>query len=130
QPFTLRCNVASGTEVRVGRVSGAEGIGLLRTELPFVHFGHWPGEADHRRALRPILTEAAGWPVTVRLLDFANDKVPPFLRGGPAGLRALLDNPDALTAQLRAAVDLGRGVPLRIMVPMVVGADEVRTVRA
>src|SRR5205823_10277303 len=63
---------------------------------------HWPDEADHRRALRPILAEAAGWPVTVRLLDFANDKVPPFLFGGPAGLAALLADRDALTAQLRA----------------------------
>jgi phosphoenolpyruvate-protein kinase (PTS system EI component) len=129
QPFTLRCNVASDTEVRVGRDSGAEGIGLLRTELPFVHFGHWPDEADHRRALRPILAEAAGWPVTVRLLDFANDKVPPFLRGR-AGLEALLAAPEALTAQLRAIVDLGAAIDLRIMVPMVTAADELRAVRA
>jgi phosphoenolpyruvate-protein kinase (PTS system EI component) len=130
QPFGLLCNVASDTEVRVGRDSGAEGIGLLRTELPFVHYGRWPTGADHRRALRPILAEAAGWPVTVRLLDFANDKVPPFLRGGPAGLAALLAEPDALAAQLRAVVDLGRAVDLRIMVPMVTTAAELRAVRA
>ena len=130
QPFVLLCNVASDIEVRVGRDSGAVGVGLLRTELPFLEHGRWPAEADHRRALRPVLAEAAGWPVTVRLLDFANDKVPPFLRGRPTGLPALLDNPAALTAQLRAAVDLGRGVQLRIMVPMVVGAADLRTVRA
>jgi multiphosphoryl transfer protein len=129
QPFGLLCNVASDTEVRLGRDSGAEGIGLLRTELPFVHSGQWPTRDEHRRALRPILAEATGWPVTVRLLDFANDKVPPFLRGHRVGLDALLDNPDALRAQLRAIVDAGRGVDLRIMVPMVTAPAQLRAVR-
>ena len=130
QPFTLLCNVAADIEVRVGRDGGAEGIGLLRTELPFVHSGHWPTLAEHRRALRPILAEAAGWLVTVRLLDFANDKVPPFLDPAAAGLPALLANPEALAAQLRAIADLGRDVDLRVMVPMVTSADQLRAVRA
>jgi len=130
QPFGLLCNVASDTEVRVGRDSGAEGIGLLRTELPFLHADRWPTDADHRRALRPILADTAGWPVTIRLLDFANDKVPPFLKDQPAGLKALLDNRDALAAQLRAILDAGRGVDVRIMVPMVTTAADLRAVRA
>src|SRR5439155_24948992 len=96
----------------------------------FLEYERWPTGADHRRALRPILAEASGWPVTVRLLDFANDKVPPFLRGRPTGLQALLANPDALGAQVRAAGDVGRDAQLRIMVPMVVGAADVCTVRA
>jgi multiphosphoryl transfer protein len=129
QPFELLCNVASDTEVRIGRDSGATGIGLLRTELPFLSASRWPTEADHRRALRPVLAEAAGWPVTVRLLDFANDKVPPFLSGQPAGLAPLLDNPAALAAQLRAIVDAGRSVQLRVMVPMVTTAGQLRSVR-
>jgi phosphoenolpyruvate-protein kinase (PTS system EI component) len=129
-PFGLLCNVASDVEVRVGRDSGADGIGLLRTELPFLGHDRWPDEADHRRALRPILAEAAGWPVTVRLLDFAGDKIPPFLHGRPAGLPALLDDPAALATQLRAVVELGRGGHVRLMVPMVVGAADVLAVRA
>ena len=129
QPFELLCNVASDTEVRIGRDSGAEGIGVLRTELPFLQSRQWPGEAEHRRALRPVLAEAAGWPVAVRLLDFAGDKVPPFLEPGTAGLAALLASPRALAAQLRAVLDLGQGVDLRIMVPMVTAADELHAVR-
>jgi phosphoenolpyruvate-protein kinase (PTS system EI component) len=128
EPFVLLCNVATDTEVRLGRDSGAQGIGLLRTELPFVHSGQWPTVAEHRRALRPILAEAAGWPVTVRLLDFANDKVPPFLAGRD-GLAALLSDPGALRAQLEAIVDLGPEVDLRIMVPMVTSASDVRAVK-
>lgn len=130
QAFGLLCNVASDTEVRVGRDAGAEGIGLLRTELPFVHSGHWPTGEDHHRALRPILAAAAGWPVTVRLLDFANDKVPPFLDPDAAGLPALLANPAALRAQLRAILDLADGLDLRIMVPMVTSAAQLVAVRA
>jgi phosphoenolpyruvate-protein kinase (PTS system EI component) len=129
EPFTLLCNVASDTEVRLGRDSGAQGIGLLRTELPFVHSGQWPTGSEHRRALRPILAEAAGWPVTVRLLDFANDKVPPFLAGRD-GLAALLSDPGALHAQLSAILDLAGEIDLRIMVPMVTSAAQLRTVRS
>ena len=126
-----RCCATSPPTSRSGPAGTAArtGVGLLRTELPFLHADRWPTEADHRRALRPILAEAAGWPVTVRLLDFANDKIPPFLGGGRAGLPALLDHPAALAAQLRAVVDLGRDVQLRIMVPMVTAAAELRTVR-
>jgi phosphoenolpyruvate-protein kinase (PTS system EI component) len=129
QRFGLLCNVASDSEVRAGREADAEGVGLLRTELPFVHSGHWPTLAEHRHALRAVLAEAAGWPVTVRLLDFANDKVPPFLDPDAAGLAALLGNPEALGAQLRAIVELGSGVDLRVMVPMVTSADQLRAVR-
>jgi len=129
QAFELLCNVASDIEARAGRDGGAAGIGLLRTELPFLHAGRWPTEADHRRALRPILAESTAWPVTVRLLDFANDKIPPFLGGGTTGLRALLEHPAALADQVRAAVDLGRAARLQIMAPMVTAAAELRLVR-
>jgi phosphoenolpyruvate-protein kinase (PTS system EI component) len=130
QPFALLCNVASDVEVRAGRSAGAEGVGLLRTELPFLGADRWPVRADHSRALRPILAEAAEWPVTVRLLDFANDKVPPFLRGHRAGLDALLDNPSALADQVRAALSVGRDVDLRIMVAMVRSAADLLAVRS
>jgi phosphoenolpyruvate-protein kinase (PTS system EI component) len=127
--FGLLCNVASDVEVRLGLDSGAVGVGLVRTELPFMEAERWPDEADHRRALGPLLAEAARRPVTARLLDFANDKIPPFLAGGPAGLPALLGNPAALAAQLHAILDLGRDVDLRIMVPMVTSPGELAPVR-
>ncbi|HCT81111.1 MAG TPA: hypothetical protein DGT23_31990, partial [Micromonosporaceae bacterium] len=127
-PFVLLCNVASDVEVHRGRDSGAEGIGLLRTELPFLEADRWPDVSDHRRTLRPMIAEALGWPVTIRLLDFANDKIPPFLRERKAGLQALLDNPDALAAQVRAVMGLARGSDLKIMVPMVTTAAQLLAV--
>ncbi|HTF07217.1 MAG TPA: putative PEP-binding protein [Asanoa sp.] len=130
QAFGLYCNVASDVEVRLGLDSGAVGVGLVRTEIPFMAADRWPDEAEHRRALAPLLAEASGKQVTARLLDFANDKIPPFLADGPAGLPALLGNPDALAAQVRAMLAAGRDVDLRIMVPMVTSAGEMAPVRA
>jgi phosphoenolpyruvate-protein kinase (PTS system EI component) len=133
QPFTLWCNVATSSEIRMGIDAGAQGIGLLRTELAFLDADRWPDESAHRHALQPVLAAAAEWPVTVRLLDFANDKIPAFLSRASgdvrSGLDALLDSPDALTAQLRAVIDLGRQIHLRIMVPMVTAAEEMVAVR-
>ena len=86
QQITLLCNVASATETRLGLASGATGVGLLRTEIPFLKAAGWPSEADHRAALDPVLSLLTGRPAVVRLLDFGGDKTPPFLAGQGAGL--------------------------------------------
>jgi phosphoenolpyruvate-protein kinase (PTS system EI component) len=82
--ITLLCNVASAAETRRGLATGAEGVGLLRTEIPFTGALAWPTLADHRAQLAPILGLLAGRTATVRLLDFSGDKIPPFL-AGPRG---------------------------------------------
>ncbi|MDQ1723005.1 MAG: multiphosphoryl transfer protein [Frankiaceae bacterium] len=126
----LGCNVASAQEVTIGLAAAAAGVGLLRTELQFLHAHRWPDEALHRDTLRRIFAHLDGLPVTVRLMDFSNDKVPPFLVSGLEGLDALLDSPQALRAQLRAVVDVGRYARTRVMLPMVRRAEQVTTVRA
>ena len=87
---------------------------------------------EHQAALRPVLGVLPGRPVTVRLLDFTNDKVPPFLRGRGDGssLALLLEHGAALDAQLRAVLAAGRGVDLRLMLPMVTRPEELERVRA
>jgi phosphoenolpyruvate-protein kinase (PTS system EI component) len=130
QQVTLLCNVASVAETRRGLAAGAAGVGLLRTEISFIAATGWPTESDHRRALDPILALLAGKPAVVRLLDFAGDKIPPFLAGRPAGLTALLSQPRALADQLRAVLRSGRGTRLGVMVPMVATLDEMARVRA
>jgi phosphoenolpyruvate-protein kinase (PTS system EI component) len=76
---------------------------------------------------------AGGRPVTVRLLDFSGDKVPPFLRRrterGVAGPPVLPADPGALSAQVRAIVALGAAGDPRIMAPMVRTAADVAAVR-
>jgi len=129
---TLLCNVASPAETRLGLSGGAAGVGLLRTEIAFTGASAWPSEADHLDRLTPILALLEGRPAVVRLLDFSGDKVPPFLAGHPAqeqGLTALLGEPGALAAQLRAIVLAGRKTRLSVLVPMVRTLDEVARIR-
>jgi len=130
QEVTLLCNVASAAETRLGLAAGAAGVGLLRTEIPFVGARAWPSQDDHRRALDPVLSLLAGRSAVVRLLDFSGDKIPPFLAGRPAGLAALLSQPRALGDQLRAVLRSGRETRLAVMVPMVASVDEMALVRA
>jgi phosphoenolpyruvate-protein kinase (PTS system EI component) len=125
-------NAAGPAEVRAGLAAGAEGIGLLRTELAFLDARGWPSEVDHRAALGPVL-DALGprAQATIRLLDFGGDKTPPFLRGTDArGIALLLGAPDALRAQLRAIAGLADSARVRVLLPMVQSSDQVEEVRA
>jgi phosphoenolpyruvate-protein kinase (PTS system EI component) len=125
---TILCNVASAAETRLGLANGAAGVGLLRTEIPFIHASGWPSRADHLAALTPVLSLLPGRRAVVRLLDFAGDKVPPF--PGAEGLSAFLAAPGALAAQLVAILEAGAAADLAVMIPMVRTLDEVGLVRA
>jgi phosphoenolpyruvate-protein kinase (PTS system EI component) len=119
---TVLANVASAAEVRAALEAGAEGVGLVRTELLFLDAARWPTEAEHRLALRPVLAPLAGRVATVRVLDFGGDKLPPFLAAdddGSRGIALLLRHPAALEAQLAAILAEGAECRLRILLPMV-----------
>ena len=124
-------NVAGPAELATALDAGAEGIGLLRTELAFLGAHAWPTEADHVRALAPIFMGLKGKPATVRVLDFGGDKTPPFLHGTKLrGIELLLEHPDELAAQLRAIVTAAAGTSIRIMLPMVDSVVQLRAARA
>jgi phosphoenolpyruvate-protein kinase (PTS system EI component) len=119
-------NVSSPAEVDVGFGAGAEGIGLVRTELAFPDATEWPSECEHRAALQPILAELEDRPAIVRVLDFGADKTPPFLRGvRERGLELLLANAGAFAEQLRAILFCARERDVRILLPMVSHPEEV-----
>ena len=123
-------NAATAAEAQAGLRAGAEGIGLLRTELAFLEAATWPGEAAHRAALEPVLAPLAGRTATVRVLDFGADKTPPFLRGTPLrGLVLLLGHPGELEAQLRAIGAAGAATELRVLLPLVESADQLAAIR-
>jgi phosphoenolpyruvate-protein kinase (PTS system EI component) len=129
--ITVLANVASAQELEVALRAGAEGIGLLRTELAFLDAPGWPSEQDHTDALKPILAGLGDLPAAVRVLDFGADKSPPFLTNVPErGLELLLSNPDALVAQLRAIVLAAQDHDVRILLPMVAAPEQVAHVRA
>jgi phosphoenolpyruvate-protein kinase (PTS system EI component) len=123
-------NVASPEELELGLRSGAEGIGLLRTELAFLDARGWPSEQAHGEALAPILAGLGERSAVVRVLDFGADKAPPFLDDiAQRGLELLLDHPDALIAQLRALALASRRHDIRILLPMVDNPDQVTSSR-
>ncbi|HEY6761332.1 MAG TPA: putative PEP-binding protein [Baekduia sp.] len=124
-------NAAGPAEVDVGLAAGAEGVGLLRTELAFLDHADWPTEQEHQHLLDAIDAPL----ITVRLLDFGGDKTPPFLRGTTArGIELLLAHPDALDAQLRAIARriarAGGSSEIRVLIPLVADVDQVDAVRA
>jgi phosphoenolpyruvate-protein kinase (PTS system EI component) len=132
---TVLANVASVGDADMAVRMGASGIGLLRTEMPFLTARHWPTLAEHHDALAPVLKRLDGLAVTVRTLDFADDKLPPFLRGdsrepGQRSLSLMLAEPEAFSDQVRSLIGAGAGVGLRIMFPMVASAGEMRQCRA
>jgi phosphoenolpyruvate-protein kinase (PTS system EI component) len=128
---SVLANVAGAQEVRLSLEAGAEGIGLLRTELSFLDARAWPQRQDHERFLRPALGALADRVAIVRLLDFGGDKMPPFLRGSKErGIQLLLEAPEALDAQLEAVLAVAGECELRLLLPMVGNPEQVLAVRA
>ncbi|MDQ6899236.1 MAG: PEP-utilizing enzyme [Candidatus Dormibacteraeota bacterium] len=127
---TVLANASSVAEVREALEQGAEGVGLLRTELLFLAAQAWPDVETSFRFLAPLLASLPDRVATVRLFDFGGDKTPPFLTGAEGrGIELLLQNPQALRDQLEAILRAGREVELRILVPMVTRLEQVVAVR-
>jgi phosphoenolpyruvate-protein kinase (PTS system EI component) len=128
---SLLCNASTAAEVTAGLEAGAEGVGLLRTELAFLEARAWPTEEEHFAVLAPTLAPLRGLVATVRTLDFGADKTPPFLAGtSDRGLTLMLSHPVQLEQQLHAIVRAAEGAQLRVLLPLVESAEQVRTVRA
>jgi phosphoenolpyruvate-protein kinase (PTS system EI component) len=124
-------NAATPAETRAGLAAGAEGAGLIRTELAFLDAPGWPSREQHVEMLAPLLAALAGHTATVRVLDFGGDKLPPFLRAEPRrGIELLLAHPGAFRAQLAAIARLAGHAAVRLLLPLVRSADDVRVTRA
>jgi multiphosphoryl transfer protein len=133
----LLANAGTAAEVTAALEAGAEGIGLLRSELSFLEATDWPGEDDHARALAPMLEPLGNRIATVRTLDFGGDKTPPFLTAqaaggalGPRGIRLALAAEEGVAPQLRALFRVCGDAIVRILVPMVTDGSEIDAVRA
>ncbi|HEY0832064.1 MAG TPA: putative PEP-binding protein [Candidatus Dormibacteraeota bacterium] len=128
--ITVLANAASVAEVIEAGEQGAEGVGLLRTELGFLDAHAWPSFERQVAFLTPILARLEGQVATVRLLDFGGDKTPPFLQGATGrGIELLLESPAQLTNQLAAILVAGGKTRLRIVIPMVTSPLQVSAVR-
>src|SRR5680860_324442 len=118
--------------------SGADGIGLFRTELQFMISATFPRLEQQTRLYKSILDAAGGRPVVFRSLDVGGDKVIPYFRAGveenPAlgwrAIRMALDRPALFRTQIRALLRAAQGRELRIMLPMISDVSEFETARA
>src|SRR5690348_11837884 len=117
--------------------SGADGIGLFRTELQFLIGAQMPRLADQIALYRQVLDSAAGKPVIFRTLDLGGDKIPSYGRTtreenpalGWRAIRIALDRPGLLRYQVRALIMAAQGRPLRIMLPMIAEISEFEAAR-
>jgi phosphotransferase system enzyme I (PtsI) len=133
----LQANVELPSEIEAVLASGAEGIGLFRSEFLFMNRPDLPGEDEQYAALAGVVKTMEGRPVTVRTLDVGADKLGAALglKPGPnpaLGLRAIrfsLSRRKLLMTQLAAILRAGALGPVRILLPMVSTVEEVREVR-
>jgi phosphotransferase system enzyme I (PtsI) len=131
-------NVGNLDDARSALDSGAEGIGLLRTEFLYLDRSTAPNEEEQYQAYKDILDLMDDRPVVVRTLDVGGDKELPYLDLGSEanpflGYRAIrmcLDRAEFFKVQLRALLRASPGHDLRIMFPMIATLDEVRRARA
>jgi len=136
--ITLLMNAGLAVDLDSLAETGAEGIGLFRTEFQFMVSEDLPRLGVQAALYARVLEAAGDLPVTFRTLDLGGDKVLPYLQAeredNPAlGWRAVrmgLDRPGLLRMQLRALIDAVAGRPLRVMFPLVASIDEFRAARA
>jgi phosphotransferase system, enzyme I, PtsP len=118
--------------------SGADGIGLFRTELQFMIAATFPRLEQQTRLYKAILDAAGARPVVFRSLDVGGDKVLPYFRGskeenpaiGWRAIRMALDRPALFRTQVRALLRAAAGRELRLMLPMIADVSEFEAARA
>ncbi|AYN95805.1 phosphoenolpyruvate-protein phosphotransferase PtsP [Pseudomonas sp. LTJR-52] len=128
----LWVNTGLLADVARAQQRGAEGVGLYRTEVPFMINDRFPSEKEQLSIYREQLAAFHPQPVTMRMLDIGGDKSlsyfpikedNPFL--GWRGIRVTLDHPEIFLVQARAMLKASEGLDnLRIMLPMISGVHE------
>ena len=131
----LLLNTGLMAELEQSQDVGAMGIGLYRTEIPFMVRQGFPSEEEQVALYRGVLAAFAGKPVTMRLLDIGGDKALPYFPIKEAnpflgwrGIRLTLDHPELFLIQARALLKANQEFGnLRLLLPMVTTLDELDT---
>jgi phosphoenolpyruvate-protein phosphotransferase (PTS system enzyme I) len=134
----LSANIGSIEDMEQALEYGAQGVGLLRTELLFMQSNSLPTEEEQFIFYKNILVRAAGQPVTIRTLDIGGDKALPYLPLpkednpflGYRAIRISLDRKDLFLTQLKAILRASVFGECRILLPMIGGVQELRQAKA
>ncbi len=129
---SLMINAGLLLDLRHLEDSRADGIGLYRTELPFMAHSNLPDVTAQTHLYRQVLDQAKGKPVVFRTLDVGSDKILPYWNAHPEdnpalgwrSIRITLDRPAVLRQQLRALLRAAAGRELRVMFPMIAEVSE------
>ncbi|MBI4957779.1 MAG: phosphoenolpyruvate--protein phosphotransferase [Myxococcales bacterium] len=133
----LQANIALGGDLELAREHGAEGIGLYRTEFPFMVREGYPTREEQVRIYAAAYRAFPDGPVTLRVLDLAGDKLVPASGAtasaspfhGYRSIRVLFDDPDVLRDQAQAFALAAGEHPLRILVPMVTSVEDFQRIK-
>jgi phosphotransferase system enzyme I (PtsI) len=133
----LWANIGGLTDLEYSLRFGAYGIGLFRTELPFLVWGRFLSEDEQFSLYQKVVTGAAGREVTIRTLDFGGDKFledgksqkekNPFL--GYRSIRAFLKEKDLFKQQLGAILRASAYGHVNVLFPMISSVEEVRQIK-
>jgi len=137
--FSLQANVELPIEMKTVLNSGAEAIGLLRSEFMFMNRTSLPTEDEQFETLRPMIEKMNGKAVTIRSLDMGADKEAEVINNtvgdgaatalGLRGIRLSLANENLLEIQFKAMLRAAANNPIRILIPMVSTVHEVVSTR-
>jgi phosphotransferase system enzyme I (PtsI) len=130
----IMANIGKSTEVAAAIKIGADGVGLYRTEFPFLSHREMPSEVEQFKLYREVAERMAPKPVVIRALDIGGDKFPPYITVpkdtnpylGWRGLRLLLRHKDILKTQMRAVLRASAYGNVSILYPVVSGLEELR----
>ncbi|AUX73307.1 phosphoenolpyruvate-protein phosphotransferase PtsI [Erwinia pyrifoliae] len=131
-------NIGTVRDVAGAERNGAEGVGLYRTEFLFMDRESLPSEDEQFQAYKAVAEAVGAQAVIVRTMDIGGDKDLPYMNLpkednpflGWRAIRIAMDRPEILHAQLRAILRASAFGKLRIMFPMVISVEEVRTLKA
>ncbi|MBX9797715.1 phosphoenolpyruvate--protein phosphotransferase [Sphingomonas sp.] len=138
--ITVMVNAGLRDDVGAVELTGADGIGLFRTEFQFLVSATLPARERQQRLYRDVLDGAGGKPVIFRTVDIGGDKVLPYLRDdageeenpamGWRALRLALERDGLMKVQARALIEAAAGRTLNVMFPMVSEPWEFEAARA
>ncbi|MGE5852890.1 MAG: phosphoenolpyruvate--protein phosphotransferase [Deltaproteobacteria bacterium] len=135
---SLYANIGLLSDVAFAQLHGAQGIGLYRTEIPFLSHRDFPSEDEQYLLYSRVVEGMAGKPVTIRTLDIGADKYPTYMRSptvepnpflGWRSIRISLEVEEIFKTQLRAVLRVGELGRVRLLIPMVTSLEEVLKVK-
>jgi len=135
---SLYANIGLLSDVAFAHLHGAQGIGLYRTEIPFLSHRDFPSEEEQYALYKRVVEGMAGKPVTIRTLDIGADKYPSYMRSvgtepnpflGWRSIRISLEVEEIFKTQLRAVLRAGVLGRVRLLVPMVSSLEEILKVK-